>query len=68
MEGLKGPAISLAPQRIFSRSVTSSAPPTGSAAAVPRGQQGPDLRCDVSLAFRACLGKELDIEFDRPEL
>jgi molecular chaperone DnaJ len=34
-----------------------------------RVQQGPDLRYDVSMAFLdACLGKELDIEFDRPEL
>lgn len=34
-----------------------------------RGQQGPDLRYDLSLPFlEACLGKELDIEFDRPEL
>jgi molecular chaperone DnaJ len=34
-----------------------------------RVQQGPDLRYDLSLAFLdACLGKELDIEFDRPEI
>src|ERR671918_945290 len=34
-----------------------------------RVQQGPDLRYDLSLAFlEACLGKELDIEFDRPEV
>lgn len=34
-----------------------------------RGQQGPDLRYDLSLTFiEACLGKELDIAYDRPEL
>jgi molecular chaperone DnaJ len=34
-----------------------------------RVQQGPDLRYDLSLMFlEACLGKELDIEFDRPEM
>jgi len=34
-----------------------------------RAQQGPDLRYDLSLTFlEACLGKELDIEFERPEL
>ena len=34
-----------------------------------RVQQGPDLRYDLSLTFLdACLGKELDIEFDRPEI
>jgi molecular chaperone DnaJ len=34
-----------------------------------RVQQGPDLRYDVSLSFlNACLGKELDIDFDRPEM
>ena len=34
-----------------------------------RGQQGPDLRYDLSLTFlEACLGKELDIEYDRPEI
>jgi len=33
-----------------------------------RTRQGPDLRYDLSLTFlEACLGKELDIEFDRPE-
>ena len=34
-----------------------------------RAQQGPDLRYDLSLTFlEACLGKELDIDFDRPEV
>jgi molecular chaperone DnaJ len=34
-----------------------------------RVQSGPDLRYDVSLSFlEACQGKELDIEFDRPEI
>jgi molecular chaperone DnaJ len=34
-----------------------------------RGQQGPDLRYDLSLTFlEACLGTELDIEYDRPEI
>jgi molecular chaperone DnaJ len=34
-----------------------------------RGQQGPDLRYDVALGFLdACLGKELDIDYDRPEV
>ena len=34
-----------------------------------RGQQGPDLRYDLSLTFlEACLGKELDIEYNRPEI
>jgi molecular chaperone DnaJ len=34
-----------------------------------RVQPGPDLRYDLSLTFLdACWGKELDIEFDRPEI
>src|SRR6266511_1678777 len=34
-----------------------------------RAQQGPDLRYDLSLSFLdACMGKELDIEFERPEI
>jgi molecular chaperone DnaJ len=34
-----------------------------------RLQPGPDLRYDLTLSFLdACLGKELDIAFDRPEL
>jgi molecular chaperone DnaJ len=35
----------------------------------PRVQPGPDLRYDLTLPFLdACLGKEVDIEFDRPEV
>jgi molecular chaperone DnaJ len=34
-----------------------------------RGQEGADLRYDLSLGFlEACQGKEVDIEFERPEV
>jgi molecular chaperone DnaJ len=34
-----------------------------------RVQPGPDLRYDLSMSFlEACQGKELDIEYDRPEI